>query len=288
MEKIAYCPPVAVSDKARAAESPAMYRAHWGLSRDAFPSGITRDRFFVAGAQTEALARLRYVVEGRRRFALLVGEHGSGKSALLDAFARERRQFATRTALFSAAGLTAADLYWQFAAAVAIGPQTLHSPARLFQKLADFAMTARLQRAHVLLLLDDMDQAGPDFVTQLARLANTEAATPWLTVVLATTPAASDRLGGALLDAVEMRVEVEPWDQAETVCYVQHALVAAGRDEPVFTEEALASLFALSDGYPRRVNRIAERALIISALEAAQVIEPHLVEEAACGLAVSA
>ena len=107
-------------------------------------------------------------------------------------------------------------------------------------------------------------------------------------MVLAANLHEAPRLGLALLDAIDMRIEVDPWEESETVGYVQHALFDAGRDEPLFAQDALTSLHALSGGVPRRVNRIAERALILAAVEGTEGVTSQEIAEAANAIGCSA
>jgi general secretion pathway protein A len=83
-----------------------------------------------------------------------------------------------------------------------------------------------------------------------------------------------------LLDAVDLRIDLEPWSEGETVGYVQHALVEAGCDRPIFGDEALSALFHLSDGVPRRVNRLADQALLGAAAEGLEQVTAAIVESA--------
>jgi type II secretory pathway predicted ATPase ExeA len=169
---------------------------------------------------------------------------------------------------------------WQTAAQWSLGPRPADEAPALFRRLADFAATTRLQPGGAVLILDDADQAGPDVKTQLLRLLALGGNRPWLTLVLTTTPSGVSRLGEELLDAVDLRLDLDPWTEAETVGYVQHALVEAGCDQPVFADEALTALFHLTDGVPRQVNRLADHALVATAADGLDLVNALVVESA--------
>ncbi len=60
-----------------------MYETHWGLDVSPF-RGLADPRFFYCSpTHDEALARLTFLVENRRRLGLLLGEPGSGKTLVL-------------------------------------------------------------------------------------------------------------------------------------------------------------------------------------------------------------
>jgi type II secretory pathway predicted ATPase ExeA len=212
--------------------------------------------------------------------ALLVGMRGVGKSIAARRFAAQCRRQGRPVATVSAAGLSPRELLWQIAAQWSLGPQGADDAPALLRRLADFAAASQLHPAGGVLLLDDAEQAGPDLHAQLARLLALAGNRSWLTLVLTASPSGVGRLGEQLLDAVDLRVDLEPWTEAETVGYVQHALVEAGCDQPVFDDEALTALYHLSDGVPRRVNRVADHALLLAAAEGHDMVNALQVETA--------
>ena len=101
-----------------------------------------------------------------------------------------------------------------------------------------------------------------------------------LTVVAAAAVTSLRRLASRLLDLTELRIELEPWEQADTVGYVLSALRRAGRREPVFTDEAMVRLHDLCDGIPRRISQLANLSLVAGAGQRAQRIDAETVDAA--------
>ncbi len=203
-----------------------MYLARWGLAESPFAG--SHPLFYEGESHSEALARLRFVVRHRRRAALLAGRRGVGKTRVLGRFAQECRSAGQAVASVSLGGLSARELLWQVAADWSLGPLPGDDPLRLHRRLADFAAASPWRGATAVLLVDDADRAGPDVQTQLVRLlALGGSGADWLTLVIAAAPGVVP-LGDALLEAVDLRIDLEPWTEAETVGYVQHALVEAG------------------------------------------------------------
>jgi type II secretory pathway predicted ATPase ExeA len=255
-----------------------MYHAHWGLARSPFAGGATPP-LYLGESQTEALARLRYVAE-HRRHALLVGERGVGKTLLARDFAPGRCREGAEVLHIGLAGLSARELLWQVAAGLAIAPRPDDDAIKLFRRLADHVASSRCRTAGATLLLDDADQAGPDVRTQLLRLRSLGGSPPGLALVMIASPRGVPRLGEELLDAADLRIDLEPWHEADTIGYVQHALVDAGADRPIFEDEALSALFALTDGVPRRVNRLADHALLGAAADEREMVDAAMIEAA--------
>jgi general secretion pathway protein A len=86
-----------------------------------------------------------------------------------------------------------------------------------------------------------------------------------LTVVAAARPESARRIGQRLLDHVALRIDLAPWNEDETRHYLHTSLAAAGRQQPAFNEAAERRLFELSRGAPRRVNQLAQLALLAGA-----------------------
>jgi type II secretory pathway predicted ATPase ExeA len=253
-----------------------MYHTHWGLSRSPFVGGAS-PHFYQGESQTEALARLRYAAQ-ERRHSVLLGERGAGKSLLLQKFNAERRDHARPTIILSLAGLSQRELWWNITAGLSLAPRAEEDGLRLFRRLADAAESSGYAPSAVL-LLDDAEQAGADVRTQLLRLLGLGHAA-WLTVVFTAGLRTVCRLGDELLDVADLRIDLEPWSESDAIGYLQHALVEAGADRPIFEDEALAAIYALTDGIPRRVNRLADHSLLGAAAEGHDMVDAAMVEAA--------
>ena len=62
-----------------------MQLEHWGLDSWPFRAVLDVNRFYPSAGHDEAIARLEYLVEARRRLGVLFGEAGVGKSLVLRA-----------------------------------------------------------------------------------------------------------------------------------------------------------------------------------------------------------
>jgi general secretion pathway protein A len=265
-----------------------MYLAYWGLEHSPFAPSAAAPLYYEGEAQAEAAARLRFVVQNGRRLALLVGQRGVGKTLLLRQFAEQARREGRSAAFVLGAGLSVRELLWQLAAQFAIGPKPGDDAAALSRRLVAYVDALRWQRSAATIFVDDADQIGPDVRTQLVRLLALGVDDARLTMVLATTPQERRQLGDSLLEAVDLWIELDPWNESETAAYVQHALIDAGCDRPAFDDEALSALYQLTDGVPRQVNRLADHALLGAAAEGRESIDAAMIEAAHDALAWAA
>jgi type II secretory pathway predicted ATPase ExeA len=82
----------------------------------------------------------------------------------------------------------------------------------------------------------------------------------------------------ALRQRIGMEYHLGPLNAEETTAYVQHRLRVAGRDAPLFEEQAMALLFEHAGGVPRLINIIAAKALVEGFGRDAQTIGPEIIE----------
>ena len=243
-----------------------MYQAHWGLRESPFRGGLDPRFFHVSPTHEEALARLHFLVEERRGLGLLLGQAGAGKSLGLEVFAEQLRQDGRQVAGLSLVGIDPRELLWQLACELGLNPCAGIQPPILWQAIADRVAENRMQRISTVLLLDDADEAGRDVLAQTARLVQCDlSAEATLTVVLSAQPDRLSRLGMRLLELAELRIDLEPWELADTIAFVQSALARCGSESNVFAADALSRLHLLGGGIPRRIKQLADLALLAGA-----------------------
>ena len=89
---------------------------HWGFQRWPFRGTPAAEQFYPTAGNGEALARIEYLVESRRRLGALLGEAGMGKSLVLQAAARKLSRQGRAVALVDVAGASTREFLWSVAA----------------------------------------------------------------------------------------------------------------------------------------------------------------------------
>jgi type II secretory pathway predicted ATPase ExeA len=243
-----------------------MYRSHWGLGKTPFGSRPNPAFFYQSPAVEEALARLQFLVDENRRMGLVLAAPGGGKSVLLNVLADELKRPGRQVALVNLFGLSPGEFLWQLAAQWGLGLDGDTPTGALWRAIADHLVENRCQKIDTIVLLDDGDEASRDVLDTVARLALLEPSREArLTIVVASKPEGVSKLGGRILELAELRVELDAWDPVDTQSYVESALKLAGGAAGAFEPEAVRRLHELADGVPRRVNQLADLALLAAA-----------------------
>ena len=258
-----------------------MYQTHWGLERPPFPTGLDPHSFFEDASQRESRARLRFLVNQARRLGLVLGESGVGKSLLLEVFAQECRERNRVVAQVDLLGLSSREFAWQLGVELQARVRMEDDLLRLVRLVSDRLHENQIQGTTTVLLLDNADQAGPELLTYLLRLANFHPLDDHgFSIVLAANGSQIGRLGSALLERVDLRIDLQPWDELDTTGYLQLALVEAGSERPLFDDQALSEVYRLTGGIPRQVNRLADYALLAGSGAGHQTVSSATIQSA--------
>lgn len=275
-----------------------MYSAYWQLNRLPFQTSRTN------GGQThgsqnrgelgqpnsasprwaswqhdEALARLLFVVESQKPVGLVTGPMGMGKTFLLQQLRAQMPTTQYRLGWVNMWGLTGDELLHALAAPYLPVSRQQPTPAQNWQTVVNQWQSANAARIPVILFLDHFDQARPDAVPTVERLIHAlSGQVANATILLAARSQQAVAVSKTLIEAVQLRIELEPFSQQETASYVASALEWSGRVEPIFDETGLQRLHELSEGVPQKINQLCELALIAGMGESVTTIDAALVE----------
>ena len=88
----------------------------------------------------------------------------------------------------------------------------------------------------------------------------------------------------ALDQRIATRFAIKPMDLAESAAYLRHHLALAGREEPLFADDAVARLHRVSNGLPRALNNAATAALIAAAAAGQDLVDDACAKKAVAEL----
>ena len=271
-----------------------MYENYWKLTHKPFDDGADGRAYYPAEAHQAALLKLRYAIENQHGAALLVGGYGTGKTLLVRLLAESLPDRFQPLVRLVYPQMQADDLLAYLAAELAppAGATATSSVAdsvlRIQQKLADTAGRGY----HTVVAIDDAQLIdGYRAFETLRLLLNFEVGgrpaltlllvgQPKLLPILERMPQLDPRLGAKCL--------LRPFTLEETMSYVEHRLIAAGAKRPIFETAALELTFELTQGVPRRINRLCDLALLIGFADERTAIGPAQIEAVAQELAIAA
>jgi type II secretory pathway predicted ATPase ExeA len=240
-----------------------VYEAHFALTDRPFAETVSPSAYVALPSRDAVLRRLRYALEHGDGPAVLFGPAGSGKSLL----ARRLVSAIPGKALnVGFPALPAAELVAYLALEFGhppLPPPPLHAALRYLRDQWS-ALVARQERP--VLILDEAHLIKDPATFEALRLLLNfcSAGPPDLGLLLIGTAEVLLELPAGLAERLAARCLLGPLGEAETPAYVLGRLAAVGRSTPLFTPEALSALHRTALGLPRRLNRLADLALLIA------------------------
>lgn len=246
-----------------------MYESYYGLEER--PFAITPNPRFVYLSQRhrDALAHLLYGVGqgGSGGFVQLTGEVGTGKTTLCRVVLEQVPEN-TRIALILNPMLSPAELLRAICVELEIGlEETDGSLQQIQDRLNRYLLERHAEGERVVLIIDEAQNMNRDALEQIRLLTNLETATDkLLQIILIGQPELRELLARQelrqLAQRITARYHLDPLNREETERYVRHRLEVAGSERCPFTSDGFRALYETSEGVPRLINIIADRALM--------------------------
>jgi type II secretory pathway predicted ATPase ExeA len=261
-----------------------MYEAHWQLEQKPFENCCDPQFYFPDESRQAALLKIRYAVENHRGGAILAGPPGTGKSLLVNMLRNSLGdEFFPLVHLVYPQMLTAELLAYLADELCGVDDRpTLPSLDRSVRRIQRYLTENTEQGRHAVVAIDEAHLlTDPETLEALRLLLNFElAGHPMLTLLLVGQASILPTLDRTpqLEERLAVKCLLRSLNARETAEYVAHRLHVAGAPGEIFEPEALAKLHELSQGVPRRINRLCDLALLIGFAEQCRRISAAQIE----------
>ncbi len=269
-----------------------MYEAHWQLKSKPFESFAGAAFHYPVAAHHAARLKIQYAIESRRAAALLVGAPGIGKSLLIHGLTKQLAEASMQIVRIEYPLLSADEFLGCLASHWSKSPEEANDkPANLAQ-IEKSLSAIRETNSHAVIVVEEAhllrDPAVAETLRILPFLGNSEAPAATILLVGQSTLAPWLNAFPAWEEHFGAKCHLPALNCEETMGYVAHRLRAAGAARNPFTNKALESLHHLSGGSPRRINRLADLALLVAYAEDIKQVDVAQVEAVADELALRA
>lgn len=245
-----------------------MYTSFFGLNEK--PFSITPDPryLFMSERHGEALAHLVYGVTESGGFIQLTGEVGTGKTTLVRTLLLNRMPDNADVAVVLNPQLSVIEFLATICEELHIdAPHNKGSVKALTDALNQHLLTAHSEGRRTILVVDEAQNLSPAVLEQVRLLTNLETAKQkLLQIILIGQPELRELLARndlrQLAQRITGRYHLEPLTREEAAQYIEHRLRVAGALGEVFDSGAKREVYRLSQGVPRLINVICDRALL--------------------------
>jgi putative secretion ATPase (PEP-CTERM system associated) len=259
-----------------------MYERFYNLRERPFSLSPDPDYLYPSRVHQEALSYLRYGIEGHAGFIVITGEIGSGKTTLLQSALRGLDHQTSVSRLVNTM-LDARELIEAVMLDFGLEPGQKSKP-HMLRDLARYLVEQRTAGRLALLVIDEAQNLSLPALEEVRMLSNLETEkSKLLQIVLIGQPNLRDVLARPELEQLRQRVTVRYHLQTlashETHAYINHRLRRASIGAPLELSRDVTDLIHLhAQGLPRKINVIADAALLFGYGEERRVIDVDLIQ----------
>jgi type II secretory pathway predicted ATPase ExeA/cell division septation protein DedD len=269
------------------------YEPYFGLTGKPFSLSTDPRALYKSPSHAAVLDALLAGIRRREGIIVLTGEMGTGKTTLCRAalYQLDRKTFTT---FVPDPSLSREDLLRMLL--VDFGEVSIDDLRRgrlsgaprpdLSYQLYEFLTSLESVDAFAVLVIDEAQRLAMPLLEEIRALSELEAGRRLLQIVLVGQPELQTRLKQFQMrhidQRVTMRCELQSLTKEDVANYAAHRLAMVGgtSERIAFASAAIDLIHAASNGIPRIVNIICDRALTRAHLERVSVVGPPLVAEA--------
>lgn len=260
-----------------------MYEQYWQLKEKPFENTPQPRFIYHSKGHQEALLRMIYAVKEEKGASMLSGAYGSGKTLLSRIIIDELiKNKIYEVALITYPQLTSTqflqELIYQLENQDVRGNKPL-----LLHRLQDRIYKNYQEDKRTVIIIDEA-QIIKDKETfeELRLLLNFQLNNKFLlTLMLIGQPELIGKINN--IPQLEQRIGIKfhlgALNRTESEEYISYRLSVAGRDEPIFTKEAMALIYDYSQGLPRKINNVCDVALLIGFGQKEEKIDEKILQD---------
>ena len=244
-----------------------MYLEHFNLSAEPFSIAPDPEFLFLSDKHDEALSHLLYGLSNGG-FVLLTGEVGTGKTTLLRNLLKIIPP-KTNVAFILNPRLTVVELLETICDefGIELKDQITPSVKNYIDALNQFLVENNDAEQSAVLIIDEAQNLSTSVLEQIRLLTNIETDNKKLIqIVLIGQPELEETLSRnelrQLTQRITARYRLEALTKKETKTYIEHRLAKAGLNTRVFKPSAIATIFKTTQGIPRLINLLCDRAML--------------------------
>ena len=262
-----------------------LLQAHYGFTRTPFGRDLAPGMLHRSAGHGEAVARISWCIN-EKTLGVITGEVGSGKTVATRAATTALDASRNSVIYLGNPAIGARGIY--AAIVTALGGVPRFHKAALIPQTADALAAEEAEKGkRVVVVVDEAHLLSAEQLEELRLLTNADMDShAAFACLLIGQPTLRRRIKlgtfAALDQRIRLRYSMPSMSDNETAGYIAHHLALAGRNDTMFSDDAIALIHQVARGLPRAVNNLAVQALV-----AAYATNKSIVDEASARAAVT-
>jgi type II secretory pathway predicted ATPase ExeA len=263
-----------------------MYLEHYGLDRPPFKITPDTSMFYEGSKRGAALEALIYAINSGEGIIKVVGEVGSGKT-MLCRMLEVRLSGIVDIVYIANPSLSPDNILHVIAHELHLDVTTYESKLDVMQKLQAYLLKKHANNRQVVVFVEEAQSMPVETLEEIRLLSNLETDQhKLLQMVLFGQPELDDKLAQPQIRQLKERIThsfyLDPFPPEDTLEYLNFRLRSVGyRGPSLFNQRTASAVEKFSNGLSRRINIIADKALMASFSEGSHEVKTSHVATAA-------
>jgi general secretion pathway protein A len=242
-----------------------MYHQYFGFNRNPFSIEPDPAFLWLGEKHLEGLSVLRYGILENKGFLLLTGDIGTGKTVLIRSLLTSLTGDVT-VATIQDPSLTLLDFFNILSHELGMA-SPIDGKADFLVKFKKFVRRVYDSQKSLLVIIDEAQRLSNELLDEIRVLSNIdydnrELLNFFFVGQIEFNQMLTDPCNKALRQRITISYHLVPLNHEETDTYIRHRLKVAGTEKELFIPEAVHEIFRFSNGTPRLINILCDRALI--------------------------
>ena len=262
-----------------------MYERYFNFSENPFTIAPNPRYFYLSEQHREALAHLQYGLNENGGFILLTGEVGTGKTTAWRCLV-ENLPTDVDLAIVLNPRINETELLETICDELGIVYEQNSGIKQLSDVLNRHLLETYARRRRTIVIVEEAQNLDTEVLEQLRLLTNLETnESKLLQIILIGQPELLEKLADSRLRQLRQRIiahfHLKPFNLKDVRAYVHHRLSVVGAPSRLFSDSAVRKLAKYSQGIPRLINLICDRALLGCFSEERGYVDTRIVSRAA-------
>ena len=267
-----------------------MYLEYYHLGQKPFQINTDPAFLWFGEKHKEALATLKYGLLENKSFLLLTGDVGVGKTTTVNALLKALDKDCL-VAVINDPKLDKLDFFMHIAHGFGLA-EDFTTKGRFLIAFWKFLLEQHYRGKRLLLIVDECQLLSHELLEEIRLLSNLENNGTKLINIFFVGQLEFNAIlllpeNKAIRQRMTVNYNIPPLSRDETEKYIEYRMSVAGANRKIFDKSAIREIYQFTNGYPRVINVICDRALLTGFISSSQQINKKIIQECITELDIS-